>query len=152
MKALFLGRWKFTIAALIVAVVGTLIYQFWYRRAPEGCAPVIELLDFNQRQSQVIDEKYGGDEARVPSPAELAAYTAWADGLADRAGRVTAPNLAAPAVGLATSANDFVGKLKEISATPHAPGAPAPPAVYQLSILNDQITDDIAELTKACRR
>ncbi len=147
-----MGRWKFTIVAVIIAVVGTLIYQFWYRRVPEGCAPVIELLDFNHRQSQVIGEKYGGDGTGVPSPAELDAYTAWADGLADRAGRVTSPQLAAPAVGVATSANDFVRKLKEISATPHAPGAPAPPAVYQLSILNDQITAQLAELTKTCRR
>jgi len=149
---LLLGRWKFTIAAVIVTVVGTLVYQFWFRRVPEGCAPVIELLDFNQRQSKLIGDKYGGDEAGIPSPAELDAYTAWADGLADRAGRVTAPNLVTPAVGVATAANDFVGKLKEISATPHAPGAPTPPAVYQLSILNDQITADIGELTKACKR
>ena len=93
-----------------------------------------------------------GDDKGLPTPDQLAAYTAWADGLADRTGRVTAPNLVTPAVGVATAANDFVGKLKEISATPHAPGAPTPPAVYQLSILNDQITADIGELTKACKR
>ena len=120
MKNLLLGRWKFTIVALVIAVVGTLVYQFWYRR--------------------------------VPSPAELDAYTVWADGLADRSGRVTDPRLVAPAVDVATAANDFVGKLREISATPRAPGAPPPPAVYQLSILNDRITADLGELTRACRR
>ncbi len=156
MKNLLLGRWKFTIVALVIAVVGTLVYQFWYRRVPAECAPVVELLDFSQRQSQVITEKFGGDDrgdgGGVPSPAELDAYTVWADGLADRSGRVTDPRLVAPAVDVATAANDFVGKLREISATPRAPGAPPPPAVYQLSILNDRITADLGELTRACRR
>lgn len=145
-------RWRFTIAAIIVAVVATLVYQFWYRRVPEGCQPVLDLLDFNRRQSEVISARAGEDTDGVPSQAELTAYTAWADGLADRAGRVTDPKLAQQAVDVATSANDFVGKLTQLSSTPRAPGAPAPPAVYQMAILNDRITAGLAELKNACQR
>ena len=99
----------------------------------------------------MIDEKTKDDQG-LPNPDQLAAYTAWADGLADRAGKVTAPNLAQPAVELATLANKFVGKLELISSTPHAPGAPPPPEYYELTIINDQINEDIAQLKKACQR
>ena len=144
-------RWRFTIAAVVIAVVATLVYQFWYRRVPAECKPVQELLSFNSAQSKVIDEKTKDDQG-LPNPDQLAAYTAWADGLADRAGKVTAPNLAQPAVELATLANKFVGKLKVISSTPHAPGAPPPPEYYELTIINEQINDDIGQLKKACQR
>ena len=145
-------RWRFTIAAVVIAVVAALVYQFWYRRVPAECKPVQELLSFNSAQSKVIDEKTKGDDAALPTPEQLAAYTAWADGLADRAGKVTAPNLAQPAVELATLANKFVGKLKVISSTPHAPGAPPPPEYYELTIINEQINDDFGQLKKACQR
>ncbi|MFN8228273.1 MAG: hypothetical protein U0R18_16320 [Mycobacterium sp.] len=144
-------RWRFTIAAVVIAVIATLVYQFWYRRVPAECKPVQELLSFNSAQSKVIDEKTKDDQG-LPNPDQLAAYTAWADGLADRAGKVTAPNLAQPAVELATLANKFVGKLELISSTPHAPGAPPPPEYYELTIINDQINEDIAQLKKACQR
>ena len=141
------GGGKFTIAAVIVTVVGTLVYQFWFRRVPEGCAPVIEPLDFNQRQSKLIGDKYGGDEAGIPSPAELRRLHR----LGRRAGRPGGPG-DRPEPGHARGRGRDGGqrlrrKASEISATPHAP-APTPPAVYQLSILNDQITADIGELTK----
>ena len=46
----------------------------------------------------------------------------------------------------------LVGKLKVISSTPHAPGAPPPPEYYELTIINEQINDDIGQLKKACQR
>jgi hypothetical protein len=147
----WLKRGKFTIAALLIAVVGGLVYQYWYKRVPEGCAPVVELLDFNQKQSKVIKDMSAGDKGGMPSADELRAYTAWADGLADRAGKVTDPKFVQQSVEVATSANDFVGKLRQVSATPHAPGAPTPVAVYEMSILNDRISADLAALTKACK-
>ena len=49
-------RWRFTIAAVVIAVIATLVYQFWYRRVPAECKPVQELLSFNSAQSKVIDE------------------------------------------------------------------------------------------------
>lgn len=145
-------RWRFTIAALVIAVVATLVYQFWYRRVPEGCQPVQELLSFNSAQSKVIEDKTKGDDKGLPTPDQLAAYTAWADGLADRAGKVTVPDLAQHSVELATLANKFVGKLKLISSTPHAPGAPPPPEYYELTIINDQINDELGQLKKSCQR
>lgn len=144
-------RWRFTIAAIIIAVVGTVVYQFWYQRVPEGCKPVQELLDYNNTQSKAIAEK-SGDSKGIPSPAELTAYTAWADGLADRAGKVTSPDLAPQAIELASLANDFVGKLAKISSAPHAPGAPPPTEYYQMLVINDQINAEVAQLSKACTR
>jgi hypothetical protein len=148
----WLKRGKFTIAVVLIAVVGGLVYQFWYKRVPEGCAPVRELLDFSQKQSQIIKDKSAGDKDALPSADELRAYTAWADGLADRAGKVTDAKFVGQAVEVATSANEFVVRLTELSSTPHAPGAPAPVGVYQMSILNDRIEADLAALTKACKK
>lgn len=146
-------RWKFTIAAIAVAVVAIAVYQ-WFNRTPEQCKPVVELLDFNHKQSELIAAKAEGQQGAVPSQNEQLAYQQWADGLSERAGKITDPGLAAQAVDLAQLANQFVSKLPELraAADTRAPGAPAPAVVYEISSLNDRITAQIAQLTKACKR
>jgi hypothetical protein len=49
-------------------------------------------------------------------------------------------------------ANDFVGKLSVLrsQSESRAPGAPAPPAAYEMAALNARISDNHAELAKAC--
>jgi hypothetical protein len=139
---------------LAVVVAGALaLSQTLLKRPSEECRPVIDLLDFNKEQAALIAAKADGAEG-VPSAAEETAYAAWADGLSDRAGKVTSPELASQAVDLANLANQFVGKLGELraAAEAQAPGAPAPPVTYEMSVLNDRITDDLAKLAKACRR
>ena len=142
--------------AIVLAVVvagAVALSQTLLKRPSAECRPVIDLLDFNKSQAALIASKAEGAEG-VPTAAEETAYAAWADGLADRAEKVTSPELAAQAVELADLANQFVGKLGVLRAAAEvqAPGAPAPPVIYEMSVLNDRITDDLAKLSKACRR
>lgn len=140
-------RWLLTIIVGVVAV-GFAMWTF-FDRPPEACKPVIDLLDFNRSQSEVVSSK-GGDGA--PNAAEQTAYQQWADGLAERAQKVTDPGLAAQATDLARLANRFVAGLPRMRAETEAraPGAPAPAVVYEMSVLNTQITDHLAQLSKAC--
>jgi len=146
-------RFRFTIAALVIGLVAYLFWHFWYNRTPEGCKPVVDLLDFNTSQTKAINDKTGGDEPLSPV-AEDAAYGAWADGLAERSGKVTDPNLAPHAILLADLANQFVTLYPHVRAVSktHVQGAPTPPEAFQLSILSDRISEQVGELTKACKR
>ena len=118
-------RWVIAIV-LAIGVAGALaLSQTLLKRPSEECRPVIDLLEFNKSQAALISIKVrrGGT---VPSAAEETAYVAWADGLAERAGKVTSPQLAAQAVELASLANQFVARLPVLRAATEAraPGAP----------------------------
>jgi hypothetical protein len=144
-------RWWVAIAVVVVAV-GALIVRYTVFAGPsEECRPVKDLLDFNRSQGEQIASKTG-DAQGIPSVAEEAAYQAWADGMAERAQKVTAPDLARTATTVATLANDFVGKMSLVrsQADSRAPGAPAPPAVYEMAALNARIANSLEELAKAC--
>lgn len=149
-----LKRFRFTIVAVVAAVVGLLIYQFGYNRTPPGCAPVLDLLEFNRQQAALIAEKTKDQQGAAPSQTEQLAYEQWADGLSERAGKVTDSALAAQSVELALSAGDFVNMLPQVRAATETrvPGAPAPVVVYQMSALSDRIDAQLAGLTKACKR
>lgn len=122
-----------------------------FNRPSEECRPVKDLLDFNRSQGERIASKTG-DEQGIPTAAEDTAYQAWADGLAERAQKVTSPDLARTATTVASLANEFVGKLPVVraQAQARAPGAPAPPAVYEMMALNARISENFGELAKAC--
>ena len=109
------------------------------------------MLDFNHAQGEHIASKTG-DQQGIPTAAEDVAYQAWADGLAERAQKVNSPDLARTATTVATLANEFVGKLPQVraQAESRAPGAPAPPAAYEMMALNARITQNLDELAKAC--
>lgn len=144
-------RWWVAIAVVVVAV-GALILRYTVFAGPsEECRPVKDLLDFNRAQGEQIASKTG-DAQGIPSVAEETAYQAWADGMAERAQKVTSPDLARTATTVATLANDFVGKLSLVrsQADSRAPGAPAPPAVYEMAALNARISNSLEALAKAC--
>jgi hypothetical protein len=75
-----------------------------------------------------------------------------ADGLAERAQKVDSPDLARTATSVAILANEFVGTLSRVraQAESRAPGAPAPPAAYEMAALNARISNNLAELEDAC--
>ena len=144
-------RWWVAIAVVVVAV-GALVLRYTVFAGPsEECRPVKDLLDFNRAQGEQIASKTG-DAKGVPNLAEEAAYQAWADGMAERAQKVTSPDLARTATTVASLANDFVGKLSLVRSQTdsRAPGAPAPPAVYEMAALNARISNGLDELAKAC--
>ncbi|MDT5280690.1 MAG: hypothetical protein QOJ20_1885 [Mycobacterium sp.] len=125
--------------------------SYVFDRPSEECRPVKDLLDFNTSQAQHIASK-SADAQAIPSVAEDAAYQVWADGLAERAQKVSSPDLAQTSATLAKLANEFVGQLPVVRAQvqSRAPGAPAPPAAFEMAALNARISDDLAKLAKAC--
>jgi hypothetical protein len=143
-------RWWVAIGVAVVAAVAAVSYTV-FDRPPEGCRPVVELLDFNRSQAEHVASKTG-DEQGIPSVADDAAYQAWADGLAERAQKVTSPDLAQTSATVAKLANEFVGKLPVVraQAQSRAPGAPAPPAAFEMMALNARISENLAKLAKAC--
>ena len=141
-------RWVLTITVVVIAL-GAWVWSTYFDRPPEKCKPVIELLDYSRAQAAKIDSK--GNEG-VPTVAEDAVYRDWADGLAERAQKVTDPALAAQATEVAQLANQFVSGLPTLRAQiqSRAPGAPAPPQVFEMSLLNDRIVAQLGELRKTC--
>jgi hypothetical protein len=142
--------WIYIGVVVVVAVALGLRYTV-FDGPSEECRPVKDLLDFNRSQGEQIAAK-SGDEQGLPSAAEDTAYQAWADGLAERAQKVTSPDLARTATTVATLANEFVGQLALVrtQAESRAPGAPAPPAAYEMAALNARISNNLDELAKAC--
>lgn len=142
----------FTIAVVVVALVALLVSRLGlFGPSSEDCRPVNDLLEFNRSQAAQIAAKTG-DAKGVPTVAEESAYQAWADGLAERAQNVHKPELAGDATQLASLANQFVGIFSQlrVEAQSRAPGAPVPPAVIQMELLNTQIADSIKKLSDAC--
>jgi hypothetical protein len=139
------------IGVAVVAAVALVLQYTVFDRPSEECRPVKELLDFNRSQGEHIASKTG-DEQGIPTAAEETAYQAWADGLAERAQKVNSPDLATTATTVAGLANEFVGKLSIVraQAESRAPGAPAPPAAYEMMALNARISENLDELAKAC--
>lgn len=134
---------------MLVIAVGFAVWSKYFDGPPEKCKPVIDFLDFSRSQAAKIDAK--GNEG-VPTVAEDAAYQQWADGLAERSQKVTDPGLAARTTEVAQLANQFVSGLPTLRSqiASRAPGAPAPPQVYEMSLLNDRIVAKLADLHKEC--
>ncbi|TGD89681.1 hypothetical protein BayCH28_03505 [Mycolicibacterium sp. CH28] len=141
-------RWVLTISFVVIAI-GVAVWTTYFDGPPEKCKPVIDMLDFSRAQAAQIDSKSGEG---VPTVAEDAVYQQWADGLAERAQKVNDPALAAQATEVAQLANQFVMGLPQLrtQTQARAPGAPAPPAVFEMALLNARITDKLAELRKTC--
>ena len=88
--------------------------------------------------------------ARVACPARPSPCT-WSAIM--RAEQVTEPNLANTAVQVADAASKFVAKLPRMrdESQNHAPGAPAPPVMFEMTILNQHITEGLKQLADACQ-
>ncbi len=145
-------RWWVAIGVVVIALSALALSRSGlFGPSSQECRPVNDMLDFNRAQAEQIANKTG-DAQGVPTVAEEGAYQAWADGLAERAQSVHDPDLARDATQLASLADQFVGKFSDLraEAQSRAPGAPAPPAVFQMDLLNTQIADSIKKLSDAC--
>ena len=142
-------RWWIAIGVAVVTLIA-LGYTL-LRQPPEDCRPVADLLEFNRSQAEAIRAKSEGAEG-LPSAADEIAYRQWADGLAEKARNVEAPELRFTAVEVADLADEFVTKLPELrsASDAQAPGAAAPTVVYEMAALDDQIQRKLAELSEAC--
>ena len=139
------------IAVAVLAAVALVLSYTVFDRPSEECRPVKDLLDYNRSQAEHIASKTNGEQG-VPTAAEDAAYQAWVDGLAERAQKVTSPDLARTATTVARLANEFVGKFPILRSQTdsRAPGAPAPPAALEMMALNARISENLDALAKAC--
>jgi len=146
-------RWWVAIGVAVVVLVALVLSNTVFNRPSEECKPVLALLEFNSSQSELIASKASDTDPAVPTVAEDVAYQQWADGLAQRAEQVTEPNLANTAVQVADAASQFVAKLPRMrdESQNHAPGAPAPPVMFEMTILNQHITDGLKQLADACQ-
>ncbi|CAN5301231.1 hypothetical protein BH11ACT6_BH11ACT6_58150 [soil metagenome] len=143
-------RWWIAIACVVVVAVAFVVSTF-FEDTSEECRPVVDLLEFNKSQSEQI-AAHTNSSADVPTVADDVAYQQWADGLAQRAQFVSDPDLGATSIRLADLASQFVAKLPRLRAESeaHTPGAPTPPLVHEMNFLNARISQETAELTKAC--
>lgn len=142
-------RWWIAIGVAVVTLIALLYTML--RQPPEQCRPVADLLEFNKSQGEAIAAKSEGAEG-LPTEADEIAYRQWADGLAERARNVDAPELRFTALEAADLAGEFVRKLPEVRSASgaQAPGAPTPPVVFEMSAIDDQIQRKLADLAQAC--
>jgi hypothetical protein len=129
-----------------------LLSNTFFKGPSEECKPVLALLEYNKSQGELIASKASDSDPAVPTVAEDAAYQQWADGMAQRAQQINDPNLAATAIQVADSAAKFVAMLPRVRAQSenHAPGAPAPPSYFEMTLVNQRIMDGLAQLADAC--
>ncbi len=138
-------RWWVAGAVVLVAIVAIVLSETVLNRTSEECKPVRALLEYNHEQTKVISDK--GDDASI------ADYERWADGLAERSGKVTDPELATQSVRLAQLAGQFAVKLPAARAQTNLPPGTdeqAPPIAYEMAGINAQIGDALQQLLKAC--
>lgn len=150
MKSRF--RWPLTASVLIIAVAFG-IWAAFFRGPSEKCKPVIDILEFNHAQAARVSEQPADPNNPVPTQAEDLIYQQWADGLAERAQKVSDPGLQVQAIQLAQLASEFAAGLPRVrAAVQHrAPGAPPPPEVLGMFALNQRIADQLQQLSQACK-
>jgi hypothetical protein len=145
-----------TVVVLVAIAVAAGVWWLFFRGPSSAqCAPVQELLAFNKTQIDAMNAK-----THIPAPGSHEAatepsaldYQAWADGLADRAAKVTSPELSGQATELAQTADRLVRARIDFDAqSAHtAPGAPAPPAAMAVAAFNDEFEARVKQLATTC--
>jgi hypothetical protein len=145
-----------TVVVLVALLVGGGIWWLFFRGpSSSDCAPVRELLSYNKTQVDAMNAKThvpadGSYEAET-EPSDMD-YRSWADGLADRAAKVTAKDLSTQAAELARTADWLVRARLDFKAqSAHtAPGGAAPPAAMAVKTFNDQYEVQVKRLATEC--
>lgn len=154
------GMWRrrpvgVTVLAVAVIAVVALAWNYFSGPSSSDCAPVRELLAFNKTQTELLNSKTHipepGSYQEMTEPSDLD-YRNWSDGLADRAARVTEPELAAKAKDLADTANRLVSARIDMNAKTKstAPGAPPPPVAMAVAAFYEQFQGQVGQLSQAC--
>ena len=145
-----------TVVVLVAILIGTGVWWVFFRGpSSSDCAPVRELLSFNRTQIERLNAKTRepepGSYGSETLPSELD-YRDWTDGLADRASKVSNPDLAAPARDMAQTADRLVrARLDyDAQAARTAPGAAAPASAMVVKAFNDQFEGEVRGLLQTC--
>ncbi len=145
-----------TVVVVTAILVGTGIWWVFFRGPSSAdCAPVRELLSFNRTEIEALNAKTHVPEAgsyeAATNPSELD-YRAWVDGLADRAAKVTAADLAGQANDMARTAERLVRARLDFDAQSErtAPGAAAPAVAMVVIAFNNEFQAQVTQLAKTC--
>lgn len=145
-----------TIVVVVAMLIGSAIWWMFFRGpSSSDCAPVRDLLSFNKTQIERLNAKTHvpepGSYGSETTPSELD-YRDWSDGLADRASKVSAPDLAGPARDMAQTADRLVqARLDyDAQAARTAPGAAAPATAMVVAAFNDQFEQQVKALLQTC--
>jgi hypothetical protein len=140
----------------VALAIGTGIWWLFFRGPSSAdCAPVREMLSFNKSRIDAMNAKTHyptpGSYEATTEPSEFD-YQSWADGMADRAAKVTATDLAGPAKELAQTADRFARALIDAGAQSKrtAPGGAAPPAVMAATAFDQQFQAEVKQLGTTC--
>jgi hypothetical protein len=145
-----------TVVVLVAILIGTGVWWLFFRGpSQEDCAPVREMLSYNKTQIDAMNAK-----TKIPAPGSYGTetepsesdYRAWAEGLADRAAKVTAPDLAGQARDAAQTVDRLVGARIDYDAQSKriAPGGTPPPVGMAVIAFNDQFDAQIKQLATTC--
>lgn len=145
-----------TVVVLVSILIGTGAWWVFFRGpSSSDCAPVREMLSFNKTQIDAMNAKThypeaGSYEAKT-EPSALD-YQSWADGLTDRATKVTAADLAGPASELAQTADRLARAMvdADVQTKRTAPGGAAPPVVMVATAFNEQFQAQVKQLSTTC--
>jgi hypothetical protein len=145
-----------TLVALAAVVIGTGVWWVFFRGPSSAdCAPVRELLSFNKTHVDAMNAKthdpVAGSYEAATTPSE-SDYRAWAEGLADRAAKVTAADLAGPAKDMAQTVGRLVDARIDYDAQSKrtAPGGTPPPVGMAVIAFNDQYEAQVRQLAATC--
>ena len=145
-----------TVVVVVAFAVGGGIWWLFFRGPSSAeCAPVREMLSFNKTQVDAMNAKTHepapGSFEGATEPSVLD-YRAWADGLTDRAAKVTATDLSGQAKATADTAERLVQARVDFNAQAErtAPGAAMPPAGVAVQLFNDQFEAQVKQLREAC--
>lgn len=145
-----------TVVVLVGFLVGGGVWWLFFRGpSTEACAPVSEMLSFNKTHIDAMNAKTHipeeGSSEQSTEPSEID-YRSWADGLTDRAAKVTDPELAPQAQAAADTAQRLVRAKIDYDAQNNAiaPGGPPPPAGMVVASYNDEFEVRISRLADDC--
>jgi len=147
-------HWVAVACVLIAAAGGAAAWRIHEQAQP--CWAVRQLVDFNRTAQDGLKAKTyfppagSYDEPRVPTDAD---YRAWADGLRQRADRVTEPGLAAHAHRAADLAREFldVSKVANDKIAQQPVGeSHLPPEANDMAKINREFVTELRALDQAC--
>ena len=143
---------------LVAILIGTGIWWLFFRdeKSSEECAPVRELLTYNKTEVDALNAKTHvpeeGSYEAATEPSTLD-YRGWADGIADRASKVSADGLSDQARELSSTVERLVQAKIDFDAQSKAvaPGAGGPQALAMVvTAFNDQFESQVKQLAQQC--
>lgn len=143
--------WAGVISVALIAVGFTAwrLSAHHSQSAQSDCQVARNMIAYNKSQGQALAKAFSPEQNRE---AGISDYQEWANHLQGDAARITSPDLAAHAHGLADDANKMVELVKQArsdTSTPADPGAP-PSWAKPYANLSKQFHGELVALDRTC--